>query len=409
MNRDKKIIYRFFLFIIAFIVTACGAGIYAHLIAEKVPDNIYVQNNNITTVRLGLPVTAESDTQKINFNKPVTFVADKTGNYQFIVKLFGIFDISTVNVNVVEPDFVYPCGFQIGLYLKTDGILAINTQSITDIYGNDINPCNDIVRQGDYIIAVNGKEVSSKNVLMEEVKNCGGNSIIFTLRRNSQEFDVSVTPVMDSSGEYKIGLWVKDDAQGIGTVTYIDSENHFGALGHGISDETTASLLEIEDGRLYKTKIVSIMKGNNGKPGEFIGTIDYKEGNMLGTIEDNTPCGIYGSLKSSLKEEYNLEAMEVGYSYEVYKGPAYIRLYTGKEYKDYEINIDNITYNNHKNLTFTVTSTELLDLTNGIVQGMSGSPIIQNGKFIGAVTHVFVDDPTKGYGIFSETMLKQKD
>ena len=406
MNKNRKIIYRFFLFIIAFIITASGAAIYVHKIAEKVPDNIYVQNNNITTVKLGLPVTAENDTQKINFNKPVTFIADETGNYQFIVKLFGVFDISTVNVNVVNPDYVYPCGFQIGLYLKTDGILAINTQSITDIYGNEINPCDNIIRQGDYITAVNGKEVTSKNTLMEEVKNCNGNAVIFTIRRNSQEFDVSVTPVMDSSGEYKIGLWVKDDAQGIGTITYIDSDNNFGALGHGISDETTSSLLEIQDGRLYKTKIVSIMKGSNGEPGEFIGTIDYKESNQLGTIEKNTSCGILGKLQSNLVEEYNLELMEVGYSYEVSKGPAYIRLYTGKEYKDYEIEIENITYNNHKNLTFSVTSPELLALTNGIVQGMSGSPIIQNGKIIGAVTHVLVDDPTRGYGIFIENMLE---
>lgn len=403
----KKIIYRLFMFIVLFIVTACGTGIYAHSVIDRIPENIYVQNNNITTIKLGLPVTAENNHQTINFSKPVTFVADKSGNYEFLVKLFGVFDISTVNVNVIEPDIVYPCGFQIGLYLKTNGILAVNTQDITDINGNHVNPCEHIIRQGDYIMAINGSEVSSKSMLMEEVKKCGGNAVIFTIRRNEQQFDVSVTPVMDESGEYKIGLWVKDDAQGIGTITYIDSDNHFGALGHGISDETTASLLDIQEGRLYKTKIVSIIKGSDGNPGEFIGTIDYRGVNLLGSIEENTACGIYGSLKSDLINEYHLERMEVGYRYEVCKGPAYIRMYTGSEYKDYEISIDNIAYNNHKNLTFTVKSPELLELTNGIVQGMSGSPIIQNGKFIGAVTHVFIDDPTKGYGIFAETMLQE--
>lgn len=405
----KKIVYRLFIFIVSFIVAASGTGIYAHSVADKLPEDIYVQNNQVTTIQLGLPVTAENSSQKINFSKPVTFVADRSGSYQFLVKLFGVFDISTVNVNVVEPDFVYPCGFQIGLYLKTDGILAVDIQDITDIYGNHVNPCENIIRQGDYIAAVNGTEVSSKSMLMEEVKKSGGNPVIFTIRRGEQKFDVSVTPVMDESGEYKIGLWVKDDAQGIGTITYIDAQNHFGALGHGISDETTSSLLDIEEGRLYKTKIVSIIKGSDGKPGEFIGTIDYRNANLLGTIEENTACGIYGSLKSDLVHAYDLERMEVGYSYEVCKGPAYIRMYTGSAYKDYEIEIDNIVYNNQKNLTFTVKSQELLELTNGIVQGMSGSPIIQNGKFVGAVTHVFIDNPTKGYGIFAETMLKQKN
>ena len=375
----KKIVYRFFIFVLFFIVSASGMGIYAHMVAKQLPGEIYLQNNRITTLQLGLPVTAENDTQKVNLSRPVAFAAEQTGSYPM----------------------------QIGLYLKTDGVLAVNTQSITDIYGNEVNPCENIIRQGDYILAVNAEKVSSKGTLAEAVKKCGGTEVVFTILRNGQQFDVSVTPVMDEGGNYKIGLWVKDDAQGIGTMTYIDSSGGFGALGHGISDETTAGLLTIHDGRLYKTKIVSIIKGTEGTPGEFIGTIDYQEKNFLGSIRKNTVSGIFGTLDKNLAEEYELEYMQVGYSHEVEKGKAYIRMYTDNSYQDYQIEIDHISYGGQKNLTFTVKSPELLAMTNGIVQGMSGSPILQNGKFVGAVTHVFIDNPTKGYGIFAETMLKE--
>lgn len=395
----KKIIYRFFLIAMFFVAAASGVGMYADSVADRLPEEIYVQNNCMTTVEFGLPATAEGGNQKINLGRPATFVTGQTGNYRFLVKLFGIFNISTVDVNVVEQDFVYPCGFQIGLYLKTDGVLVVDTQNITDIYGNEVNPCENIIRKGDYILAVNKSLISSKSILVDEVKKCGGAEVVFTIRRNDEEFDVRMTPVMDESGIYKAGLWVKDDAQGIGTMTYIDGNNEFGALGHGISDETAKTLLELKQGRLYKTKIVSIIKGTDGTPGEFIGTIDYQEKNMLGTIVKNTSSGIFGQLKTDLISDYNLDYMKVGYSHEVKKGRAYIRMYTGKEYTDYEINIDHISYNNQKNLTFTVRSEELLEMTNGIVQGMSGSPIIQDNKIVGAVTHVLVDDSKKGYGM----------
>ena len=172
----KKIVYRFFIFVLFFIVSASGMGIYAHMVAKQLPGEIYLQNNRITTLQLGLPVTAENDTQKVNLSRPVAFAAEQTGSYPMQIKLFGVFDIRTVDVNVVEPDYVYPCGFQIGLYLKTDGVLAVNTQSITDIYGNEVNPCENIIRQGDYILAVNAEKVSSKGTLAEAVKKCGGTS-----------------------------------------------------------------------------------------------------------------------------------------------------------------------------------------------------------------------------------------
>ena len=401
----KKIVYRFFIFVLFFIVSASGMGIYAHMVAKQLPREIYLQNNRITTLQLGLPVTAENDTQKVNLSRPAAFAAEQTGSYPMQIKLFGVFDIRTVDVNVVEPDYVYPCGFQIGLYLKTDGVLAVNTQSITDIYGNEVNPCENIIRQGDYILAVNAEKVSSKGTLAEAVKKCGGTEVVFTILRNGQQFDVSVTPVMDEGGNYKIGLWVKDDAQGIGTITYIDTDYNYAALGHPITDNTTGKALNIKYGRLYNTRILSIIKGQNGTPGELQGIIDYKNSTPIGTIDKNSSYGIYGTIDNSIVKKHSLSLMSVGYRYSVHKGKAYVRFYRNNKYDDYEIKITQLNNNDSKNISFVVTSEELLDMTNGIVQGMSGCPIIQDGKIIGAVTHVLIDDSRSGYGIYIENML----
>mgnify|MGYP000107993940 CR=1 FL=1 len=245
----KRKLYIGFLYLFCFYCVGIGNGDLCHMVAKQLPGEIYLQNNRITTLQLGLPVTAENDTQKVNLSRPVAFAAEQTGSYPMQIKLFGVFDIRTVDVNVVEPDYVYPCGFQIGLYLKTDGVLAVNTQSITDIYGNEVNPCENIIRQGGLHFSGKCRKGIFKRHTAEAVKKCGGTEVVFTILRNGQQFDVSVTPVMDEGGNYKIGLWVKDDAQGIGTMTYIDSSGGFGALGHGISDETTAGLLTIHDGR----------------------------------------------------------------------------------------------------------------------------------------------------------------
>ena len=401
----KKIVYRFFIFVLFFIVSASGMGIYAHMVAKQLPGEIYLQNNRITTLQLGLPVTAENDTQKVNLSRPAAFAAEQTGSYPMQIKLFGVFDIRTVDVNVVEPDYVYPCGFQIGLYLKTDGVLAVNTQSITDIYGNEVNPCENIIRQGDYILAVNAEKVSSKGTLAEAVKKCGGTEVVFTILRNGQQFDVSVTPVMDEGGNYKIGLWVKDDAQGIGTMTYITKNGKFGALGHGITDADTGTLMDLRGGELYETKILDIIKGQKGAPGELEGYINMVAKECIGKIDKNTSLGIFGTIFEPDKQQRKY--YEVGLRQDIKTGKAWIYSNMEGTPQKYEIQIEKInrTSKDNKGMVIRVTDTRLLKLTGGIVQGMSGSPILQDDKIIGAVTHVFVEEPTKGYAVFMENML----
>ncbi len=414
-NRSKKKILSIFFVMMTVVALSAGFGLYIDSILKKIPENIYVLVNDEAVVEWNVPVTGKTENisaAKVDFSRPVIFKGTDVGTYDFRIKLFDLFEVDTVSVNVVDKKSIYPCGFPIGMYFKTDGVLVIGTGEFKDYVGNMVSPCNNILQKGDYIVAVNGKEVTSKTMLNEAVNEAKGNNIILKVRRNGNYIELTVKPQLTETGDYKIGLWVKDDAQGLGTMTYVSDSGDFGALGHGISDSTLGELIEISAGTIYKTRIVTIIKGENGKPGEFIGAIDYSSKNKMGSIESNSGCGIFGKLYTNLIEEYKLSKMEVGYSYQVHKGKAYVRMYQEKsgnsEYKDYEIEITDIRAADSKNITFEVTSGELLELTNGIVQGMSGCPIIQDGKLVGAVTHVFVDDSHDGYGIFIEKMLQNE-
>ena len=208
---------------------------------------------------------------------------------------------------------------------------------------------------------------------------------------------------------YKLGIWVKDNAQGLGTITFLNADSRFGALGHGIHDVDTNTLLEIDNGTVYETSIKDIKKGENGTPGGMEGIIVYNNYNVLGTITENTDCGIFGTIDRIDSLFTDLKPMETASKEEIEVGPAVIRCAVEGEVKDYEIRITKIdkgTQEINKGIVIEVTDEKLLEITGGIVQGMSGSPIIQNGKLVGAVTHVFVQDATKGYGVFIENMLK---
>ena len=219
-----------------------------------------------------------------------------------------------------------------------------------------------------------------------------------------------VTPAKNQNGEYKMGIWIRDNAQGVGTLTFVDGEGNFGALGHGITDSDTGELMELGRGSLYGTKIVAVRKGADGVPGELTGMIEYDDKNVIGEITRNTPYGIFGRLDlEKLKESgIYLETQEVGFKQDIHPGKATMISTINDEMKEYEIEITAIHMGNdggNKGLELLVTDDELLSLTGGIVQGMSGSPILQDGKVVGAVTHVLVNAPEKGYGIFIEEML----
>ena len=233
--------------------------------------------------------------------------------------------------------------------------------------------------------------------------------MIVKLLRHTEVIQVRLHAVQTKENDYKLGIWVKDDIQGIGTLTYLTEDMHFGALGHGITDTDTGELLNSCGGSLYDTNILEIIKGERGTPGEISGMITYSERHVRGQIFSNTAAGIFGVANQKLCNEVSKEAVEVAFKQEIIKGPAYIRSSVSGELKDYQIIIQEIRLNEddvNKGMIFQVVDPELLELTGGVIQGMSGSPILQNGKLIGAVTHVFVNDPTKGYGIFAETMVE---
>lgn len=328
----------------------------------------------------------------------------------------GLEDNNNIVRSVSESELdelrVLPLGMQIGVYLETEGVLVAATSSITGADGMNYEPVLNKIYEGDYIVKLNNIDVSSKSQLLFLINKYGSKDLVLTVRRNNEEFDVLVTPVKTANNEYKIGVWARDDTQGIGTLTYVTENGEFGALGHGINDVDTNELLSSNNGLLYKAEIWGITKGQNGSPGGLCGSIDYEKSNELGVISRNCDKGIFGTINEScldeMKDLYGEDYYEVAEKKEVHKGKAEIISCISGESTRYEIEIVEIKgdENSNKSIVLVVTDAKLLELTNGIVQGMSGSPIIQDGKIIGAVTHVLVNDPTRGYGIFIEDMLK---
>ena len=301
-------------------------------------------------------------------------------------------------------------GMPVGIYMETDGVMVLSTESLEGVDGEEHEPAAGIVRTGDYITAVNEKEISGKSELLEAVDDLDSGSVVLTLRRSGETMDVRIRPVECAPDDYKLGIWVRDNVQGLGTVTFLTEQSRFGALGHGIHDTDTNVLMTISDGTLYKTSIQDVIKGADGSPGTMEGIIVYNNYNVLGTIDKNTEAGIYGTvdrIDELFEEQIPIETASAG---EIVTGDALMRCFVDNEVKDYKIQVTDIDTSGseiNKGLVIQVTDPELLEKTGGIIQGMSGSPIIQNGKLIGAVTHVFVQDSTKWYGIFIENMLNQ--
>ena len=410
------------IFWVSLFFTGALAWIYMQ---HAVPDrlNLVVSEEEIFHFSLPPGVTLESESEEVVLGnasnipagkvrlqaaEPVSMYGASEGSYQVGMKLFGIIRMKDIQVDVVDGMYAVPCGTPVGIYLKSKGIMVIGTGEIVNDAGNVVEPAFGILKSGDYIEKVNGQEMNDKNDLISAVNACNGNAVQLEVRRGGEIMKIDLNPVHAEDGTYKLGAWVRDDTQGIGTVTYVDLNGSFGALGHGISDSDTGMLVDIEDGELYETQILGIEKGASGKPGVMSGVIYYGKGTKLGEVAANTDEGIFGTVNEKFKEAVQSQAIPVGFRQDVHKGQAFIRSDVSGEVKDYEIEIQKVDYSSlqkNKGMVIQVTDEELLQLTGGIVQGMSGSPIIQDGKLIGAVTHVFIQDSTKGYGIFIENML----
>ena len=425
-KRAGKYFYRILILVFwAGLVFTAGYGWY--YAEHQIPEHFSVAEVEETSFSLDLPLyttlLSESeevilkgdsgipqDEIRIRPDQEFSLYARKDGNFRLGLKLFGTIPFKEISVNVEDACYAVPCGMPVGIYLKSRGVMVIGTGKVTDENGSEAEPAYGILQSGDYIEAINGEPLSDKEALITSLNRMGESEALLRVRRGGRELELSVDTVKTADGSRKLGAWVRDDTQGIGTMTYLKPDGGFGALGHGISDSDTGRVVEIENGALYETEILGIEKGSAGNPGVMAGVIYYGPGSRLGSVAQNTDCGIFGTAGQAFCDAVGQQTMEVGHRQDVKRGKAWIRSCVSGEACDYEIEIQRVDYSpakENKSLVFQVTDERLLRLTGGIVQGMSGSPILQNGKLVGAVTHVFVQDSTRGYGIFVEDMLKK--
>ena len=326
--------------------------------------------------------------------------------YRTCLTLGGLFAVKDVTVTVTEDTVVMVCGTPFGIKLYTKGVLVVGLSDV-DTAAGKVNPAAAAgICVGDSILAVNGQKVSTGNEVGALIRECGGKKITLRLERDGVAFDASFTPVKAAGEEgYRAGLWVRDSAAGIGTLTFYNpADGTFAGLGHAVCDVDTGEAMPLAGGEIVPARIFGITKGKAGTPGALKGCFDT--GN-LGVLTKNGANGLYGSLDTY---PFGWQTMAVAHRQQVKEGAAQIVCTVdGTRPQIYDAVIEQVRYggaDSTRNLVIRVTDPDLLAATGGIVQGMSGSPIIQDGKLAGAVTHVLVDDPTRGYGIFAENMLE---
>ena len=402
-----KILRIFFkcVFILALLLDTAvfGAVIYLN---GSISDNYKIKKGDGLTFNTAVPITAEYEGLKLSQTGKTEQIGEE---FDVKLKAFGIIPFSTVNVEVVDELHVSVLGTPFGMKLYTDGVLVIDITTVETVSGS-ISPGEDAgVKKGDYILSADGKQVLTNEELSAAVAASGGNRIKLVIKRGGTPKTVYVTPALSKeTNSYRIGLWVRDSSAGIGTLTfYSPATGIVCGLGHGVCDEDTGDLLELKNGEIVSAEIVSVEKGSSGSPGQLKGRFTY---GTIGKIDCNSEKGVYSVLKGKLGFS---RLTETALKQEVRDGDAQIFCTVdGREPQLYSCRIkkrSSAYLSATQNMTVTVTDPELLKLTGGIVQGMSGSPILQNGKLIGAVTHVLIDDPTTGYAIFAENMLKEAE
>lgn len=325
-------------------------------------------------------------------------------NFEAYVKAYSIFPIKQVDICSVEPIEVYPCGTPFGIKMFTKGVMVVGLGEVD----KGITPSKDAgLRLGDMILSIDDVPIYNNNDIVDVINKAKGNDVFIKVKRNDTEHTFKLTPQKSSiQNAYKAGMWVRNSTAGIGTLTFYTDTGYFAGLGHPVCDIDTGQIMPLLSGEIINVKINGINKGKSGYPGELKGI--FSEEKNIGLLMQNTSTGIYGRLTDFgfIKKQ---KKMPVAMSQDIEEGPAKIlSTIDGSTPEYFDVVIDKINYNNInpcKNMVIKIVDKKLITKTGGIVQGMSGSPIIQNGKMVGAITHVFVNQPLKGYGIFAENML----
>ena len=385
-----------------FLVLAVDAAIFVmiYILGEGVAESYKINKGDTLKIETDVPVTAVFDGgkegRKTGYNIGDTFSVD--------LKMFGVIPFSRVDVEVVDEMYAVALGTPFGMKIYTNGVLVVKMTDVATEIG-DVNPAADSgIKTGDYIKSADGVSITCNEDISEIVQESNGKSIKLETVRDGKTVIRTVTPVKGNDGTYKIGIWVRDSSAGIGTLTfYSPATGVVCGLGHGICDSDTGGLLEIDSGELVGAQIVSVVKGEDGAPGELKGRFTSEK---ICGIAHNRQNGVYGVLSGQV-DASNL--IEIALKQEVKDAAAQILCTVDGDTPslyDCKIEVRSSAYDKlTQNIKVTITDQRLIDVTGGIVQGLSGSPIIQNGKLVGALTHVLVDDCKSGYGIFAENML----
>ena len=322
-------------------LTALTAASYFY-VRRAIPDRLTVVVDQEESFHFSLPVRVSlksesrevllnngsnipSDEIHLQLDEPFSLYSEEEGTYRLSLRLFGLFSLKNIEVDVSDTKYAVPCGMPVGIYMKSKGLMVIGTGKVTLEGGQMIDPAEGVLKSGDYIEAINGIPAADKRDMIEAVNEAGAKPLTLAVRRDGAKMQVEMTPVRTETGDYKLGLWIRDDTQGIGTMTYTCANGDFGALGHGISDSDTGLLVQASGGELYDTEIMGIEKGTFGNPGVMSGIIYYGGQSRLGTVEANTEAGIFGRINDRFRGRIREEAIPVGYRQDVRKGKAYIK------------------------------------------------------------------------------------
>ena len=393
---------------------------------RSIPDEIHMIQGKETVFEGNLPIQADiieenigvlsvnnqpvTENIHIDMTKPFTVKSENQGTAKVELSLMGVLPLKIVQANVIPRTEIVAGGIAVGVSMDTRGIMVLGTGYVNGTENKVYEPAKGILQAGDMILQAGGKILKNKEDLMQVVEQNGEKSMEFLVDRNGVQQTVAITPVFSQEdNSCKIGIWVRDSTQGIGTITYFNPDNNtFGALGHGVYDVDTQELMQIKNGQITQSSIIDVKKGEKGEPGALTGNVGRDL--VLGSIAINTEVGIYGTVEDGKQSYFTGKKLPIALQQDIKEGKASILSnIEGEEVKEYDIEIENVnrySKNESKGMVIKITDEELLSKTGGIVQGMSGSPILQNDKIVGAVTHVFVNEPTKGYGIFIENMLK---
>lgn len=392
--------YRTLAAVFSFVVM-CGLGFALYLSAE-LPDRYYLAKGDHFSIGDNRLIQTAGSSRSY----PLSVYSSAGNTFQMKLRLLGLIDIKDVSVQVVDRRVVSLCGTPFGIKMVTDGVMVVGTGSVTNLQSQAVNPAEDAgVLEGDVILSLNGEKISSKKQLTQIVSACSGQPISMVIRRGDELEQLTVSPVKSSlDNDYHLGLWVRDSSAGIGTMTFYDPQNGcFAGLGHAICDVDTGQIMPLSQGEIVEASIIGVDPGSSGDPGQLQGAFVAQKAS--GLLYANSYNGVYGQLFDA---PAYAQTIPMAQSQEVTEGPAQIlTTISGETPAYFDAYIEKVSLSQEeptKNMVIRITDPDLLEISGGIVQGMSGSPIIQDGMLVGAVTHVFVNDPTRGYGIFAENM-----